>query len=135
VPSYAPCLFEVALLTHRPVGQTNAANVELQRGGGSPIFEITLRWIIRFSRRICGAIHAAAGPQLAAECQTLVRLFCCCLAWHIDVLGAQNGCATGQTKITKAYNLPCGTYTLHSLLVLPDGLSVVHSTCFVSVQL
>ncbi len=57
----------------------NAANTALAPGGG-----------------VCGAIHRAAGPELAQECASL------------------GGCATGEAKITAGYGLPA-LHVIHAV--------------------
>lgn len=57
----------------------NAANTALAPGGG-----------------VCGAIHRAAGPELAREC------------------AAVGGCPTGEARITKGYRLTA-RYVIHAV--------------------
>jgi O-acetyl-ADP-ribose deacetylase (regulator of RNase III) len=57
----------------------NAANAQLRRGGG-----------------VDGAVHAAAGPELQAECDTI------------------GGCPTGEARITRGYRLPA-KHVIHTV--------------------
>lgn len=57
----------------------NAANPMLARGGG-----------------VCGAIHAAAGPELEQACRRI------------------GGCPTGAARLTEGYDLPA-RYVVHAV--------------------
>ncbi len=75
----------------------NAANRELVPGGG-----------------VCGAIHRAAGPELARECATL------------------GGCRTGQAKLTRGYALPA-RYVIQTVGPVYNGSvqdAVLLSSCY-----
>jgi len=67
-------------ITREPVDAiVNAANTRLARGAG-----------------VCGAIFAAAGPELDAACAQL------------------GGCATGDAKVTPGFRLPA-TWIVHTV--------------------
>jgi O-acetyl-ADP-ribose deacetylase (regulator of RNase III) len=66
-------LIEADITTLEVAAIVNAAHETLHRGGG-----------------VCGAIHAAAGPELEREC----------------IAKFPEGCEPGDAKITAGYNLP-----------------------------
>jgi O-acetyl-ADP-ribose deacetylase (regulator of RNase III) len=69
----------LADITTLPAGAiVNAANTRLAPGGG-----------------VCGAIHRAAGPELAKACARL------------------GGCPTGEARITPGFELPA-RYVIHA---------------------
>ena len=63
----------------------NAANARLTPGGG-----------------VCGAIHRAAGPELARACRAL------------------GGCPTGEARITPGFDLPA-RHVIHAVGPVWDG--------------
>jgi O-acetyl-ADP-ribose deacetylase (regulator of RNase III) len=71
------CLADITGLTVDAI--VNAANTDLAPGGG-----------------VCGAIHRAAGPELAAECARLAP------------------CPTGEARITPGFRLPA-RFVIHAV--------------------
>ena len=74
-------LLEADITTLEVDAIVNAAHETLHRGGG-----------------VCGAIHAAAGPELEREC----------------VAKYPEGCEPGDAKITAGYNLPA-KHVIHAV--------------------
>eukprot|EP00640_Fibrocapsa_japonica_P004016 CAMPEP_0113935190 /NCGR_PEP_ID=MMETSP1339-20121228/2395_1 /TAXON_ID=94617 /ORGANISM="Fibrocapsa japonica" /LENGTH=221 /DNA_ID=CAMNT_0000937257 /DNA_START=51 /DNA_END=716 /DNA_ORIENTATION=+ /assembly_acc=CAM_ASM_000762 len=90
------CLWQGDMTRLEIDGIVNAANSQLAAGGG-----------------ICGAIHRAAGPELAEECATL------------------GGCSTGKAKITQGYKLPA-KHVLHAVGPIGESPRALQS-CYQSV--
>ncbi len=98
VVNHAELVLKKGDITLEPVDViVNAANRELKPGGG-----------------VCGAIHRAAGSELAVECATL------------------GGCHTGEAKITEGYNL-AASHVIHTVGPVYNGTvqdAVLLSSCY-----
>lgn len=85
-----------------------------------PVTNLGFDAIVNAANEVClggggvdSAVHRAAGPLLARECAT------------------HNGCKTGQTLITKGYNL-AARYVVHTVGPVGEGPALLRS-CYQSV--
>jgi O-acetyl-ADP-ribose deacetylase (regulator of RNase III) len=102
-PTAVLCLSRLSITDVAADAIVNAANETLEGGGG-----------------VDGAIHAAAGPGLKAECLTIAPVVTRVAGGALEV-GERVRCPVGEARVTAAHQLKNTQWVIHTVAPLLDA--------------